>query len=136
MAEVRFALSMDKAKISFVCFVFTYLQLILLAKRPGTPTREGRTGARAARACKPNPNQRPTTKSAIESSSSVFYVLLEKHPFLFDKHSNAAITTMITTARIISRHVVRANIAPRAAAALGCTRNLAIGDAFGKKVGI
>lgn len=133
MAEVRFALSMDKAKISFVCFVFTYLQLILLAKRPG---HQGGQAPAPARACKPNPNQRPTTKSAIESSSSVFYVLLEKHPFLFDKHSNAAITTMITTARIISRHVVRANIALRAAAALGCTRNLAIGDAFGKKVGI
>ena len=42
---------------------------------------------------------------------------------------------MITTARIISRHAARANIAPRAAAALGSTRSMAIGDAFGKKVG-
>ena len=42
---------------------------------------------------------------------------------------------MITTARIISRHAARANVAPRAAAALGSTRSMAIGDALGKKVG-
>jgi hypothetical protein len=41
---------------------------------------------------------------------------------------------MITTARTISRRVASANIVPRAAAAVGSTRGMAIGDALGKKV--
>jgi hypothetical protein len=41
---------------------------------------------------------------------------------------------MLTTARIVSRRVATANIAPRAAAAIGSTRCLSIGDVLNKKV--
>ena len=41
---------------------------------------------------------------------------------------------MLTTARIVSRRVVTANIAPRAAAAVGSTRCMSIADQLGKKV--
>uniref|UniRef100_A0A7S4DG48 Uncharacterized protein n=2 Tax=Eukaryota TaxID=2759 RepID=A0A7S4DG48_HETAK len=40
---------------------------------------------------------------------------------------------MLTTARIVSRRVATANIAPRAAAAIGSTRCLSIGDVLNKK---
>jgi hypothetical protein len=41
---------------------------------------------------------------------------------------------MITTARIISHRLAMANIAPRAAAAVGSTRCMSIGDSLAKKV--
>ena len=41
---------------------------------------------------------------------------------------------MLTTARIVSRRIVTANIAPRAAAAASSTRCMSIADQFGKKV--
>ena len=41
---------------------------------------------------------------------------------------------MLSTARIVSRRVVTANIAPRAAAAVGSTRCMSIADQLGKKV--
>jgi len=40
---------------------------------------------------------------------------------------------MLTTARIVSRRIVTANIAPRAAAAASSTRCMSIADQFGKK---
>lgn len=40
---------------------------------------------------------------------------------------------MLSTARIVSRRVVTANIAPRAAAAVGSTRCMSIADQLGKK---
>ena len=41
---------------------------------------------------------------------------------------------MLSTARIVSRRVVTANIAPRAVAAVGSTRCMSIADQLGKKV--
>lgn len=41
---------------------------------------------------------------------------------------------MLSTARFVSRRVVTANIAPRAAAAVGSTRCMSIADQLGRKV--
>ena len=72
---------------------------------------------------------------AKEGFDGVTVVLLIKKEKEYHNNKQTTITInimMLSTARIVSRRVVVANIAPRAAA--GSIRCMSIADSFGKKV--